>query len=341
MSGHGFIPLLLALAVITPAATAGTGKSDPRRISKDERVEIIRGLNAERVFARTEFPMGKKGLVLKNGKVISPTAAELQQLLLDNGPAVKPGDRAQITDVLFKDNVIRFEINGGPQKRQKWYQRLQVGGMGGMTPVARTDPNVVNARGSYVDLAFDKAIPSLTPEQVRQMLSSVLDFNAHSTAEAYLKTLPPKVQQAIKDHQVLVGMNHEMVDYAKGRPPRKVRERDENNRAYEEFIYGEPPQDVEFIRFVGDEVVQVKVMKVDGEKIVRTQREVEIKPPQPSLAENQAAQQKPAVRPSLRRPGEEAPDVNPNAPATAPVDPDPNHVPNPGRSPGDPQQTPN
>jgi hypothetical protein len=338
MTSRGIALAVLVLAAVVPLAGASSQKQPTRRISNDERIEIIRSLNAEHVFARTEFPMGRKGLGIKAGNIVSPTASEMQQLLADNGPSVKPGDRAQITNILFKDNVIRFEINGGPQKRQKWYQRIQVGGMGGMTPVARTDPNTLNARGSYVDLIFDKAIPSLTPEQVRQMLMPVLDFNAHSAAEAYLKTLSPKVQQAIKDHRVLVGMNHEMVDYAKGRPPRKVREKDENNRLYEEFIYGEPPQDVEFIRFIGDEVVQVKTMKVDGEKIVRTQREVELKP-QPSLAQNQQQEQeqpqKQATRPSLRRPGEDDPAVTPSTVALPPVNTDPKHIPNPGSGPGD------
>ncbi len=335
MTSRGLALALLLVAVIVPVAAASSQKGPSSRISGDERVQIIRSLNAEHVFARTEFPMGRKGLGIKAGTIVAPSASELRQLLADNGPAVKPGDRAQITNILFKDNVIRFEINGGPQKRQKWYQRIQVGGMGGMTPVARTDPNTLNARGSYVDLIFDKAIPSLTPEQVRQMLAPVLDFNAHSAAEAYLKTLPPKVQQAIKDHRVLVGMNREMVDYAKGRPPRKVREKDENNRSYEEYIYGEPPQDVEFVRFVGDEVVQVKTMKVDGEKIVRTQKEVDLKP-QPSLAQNQQqeeAPRKPTVRPSLRRPGEESPDEKPSGINPPPLDPDPNHVPNPSGGP--------
>jgi hypothetical protein len=337
MTSRGKALAVLVLAAVVPAAVASSQKEPASRISKDQRIEIIRSLNAEHVFARIEFPMGRKGLGIKAGNIVSPSASELQQLLADNGPSVKPGDRAQITNILFKDNLIRFEINGGPEKRQKWYQRIQVGGMGGMTPVARTDPNAMNARGSYVDLIFERAIPSLTPEQVRQMLAPVLDFNAHSAAEAYLKTLTPKVQQAIKDHQVLVGMNHEMVDYAKGRPPRKIREKDENNRPYEEFIYGEPPQDVEFIRFSGDEVVQVKTMKVDGEKIVRTQREVEIKP-QPSLAQNQQQEQQPqkqATRPSLRRPGEEDPDERPSSVALPPVNTDPNHVPNPGSRPGD------
>ena len=83
--------------------------------------------------------------------------------------------------------------------------------------------------------------------------------------EAYLETVPPKVKEAIQNHQVLVGMNHEMVTYAKGRPPKKVREQD-GETEYEEWIYGDPPQDVEFVRFMGDEVVRLETMKVDGRR---------------------------------------------------------------------------
>jgi len=38
------------------------------------------------------------------------------------GPAAKPGDRAQISDVVIKGDYIRFEINGGPVKKGKWYR---------------------------------------------------------------------------------------------------------------------------------------------------------------------------------------------------------------------------
>ena len=44
------------------------------------------------------------------------------------GPAAKPGDQARISDVIIKDNYIRFEINGGPVKKQKWYQHIQIQG---------------------------------------------------------------------------------------------------------------------------------------------------------------------------------------------------------------------
>jgi hypothetical protein len=120
--------------------------------------------------------------------------------------------------------------------------------------------------------------------------------------EAYLETVSPQVKEAIKNHHVLVGMNHEMVIYAKGRPPRKVRET-ANEVEYEEWIYGEPPQDVDFVRFVDDEVVRVETMKVDGQKIVRVDKEIDVGAA--TVAKKQ--EDRPANAPTLRRPGEEPP----------------------------------
>jgi hypothetical protein len=299
--------LLLILPLLLASGWARSKQQNPQssqRLSKEQRLEIIRGLSAELCYARVLFPMGKKGLVLRDGNLVAPTPEDMQAMLAEFGPAVKPGDRAQITNVAIKGNTIRFEINGGPVRKQKWYQRIEIGGMGGMTPISPSNPNT-NPRGSYVELAFDGHIPSLTPQQVKQMLAPVLDFSAHSPAEAYMSTLPPKVRDAIKDHKVLVGMNHEMVTYAKGRPPQKVRERD-GNVDYEEWIYGQPPQEVEFVRFVGDEVVRVETMKVDGTKMVDTHKEVDIK--QPTVAQQQAQTQpgeRPPGAPSLHRPGED------------------------------------
>ena len=71
--------------------------------------------------------MGKTGLKLKNG-TLTPSGAELQHLMALWGPAAKPGDRARITDVVIKDDHIRFEINGGPIKKQKWYQHIEISG---------------------------------------------------------------------------------------------------------------------------------------------------------------------------------------------------------------------
>jgi hypothetical protein len=142
--------------------------------------------------------------------------------------------------------------------------------------------------------------------------------------EAYLETVPPKVKEAIQAHRVLVGMNREMVIYSLGRAPKKTREKD-GDIEYEEWIYGEPPKDVDFVRLVGDEVVRVETMKVTGEKVIRTEKEVELQP-QPSVAKGEEPEARPAGAPSLRRPGE-APD--PDAPTYGPDKPQPPPAPPP------------
>jgi hypothetical protein len=316
-------------------------KPNPRQpppISKQTRFMLIRGLNAERVFVRKIFPMGEKGLTIKNG-VVTPDDAQLRFQAAQYGPAARPGDRAQISDVVVKDKSIIFEINGGPKKKKKWYQRIEVAGMGGSTPIA-PDNNPQNPRGSFVVLAFDKYVPEITPQEVKQLLAPVFDFTALTATQAYTDSLPPKVREAVKNHKVLVGMDREMVSVAKGRPDKKIRERDDRGE-YEEWMYGTPPKDVEFIRFggSGNEVTQVKIMKVDGEKIVRTEREVDL--PQTAASTQQSANApppaaRPANAPTLRRPGETLPDPGQASnPSPIGIPPDQTPMPQPQPKPDD------
>jgi len=294
-----YVPVLVL--ILMALASAGDQKSSPPpRISTQTRMDLIRAFNAELVYIRSPFPMGNKGLALKDGK-LSPGGDELQQMIATWGPAVKPGDQARISEILIKDDRIHFEINGGPVKKQKWYQHISVGGNGGVTSIAPSDPNA-NPHGSYVDLVFDHYVPNLSPQQLKDLLRPVFDFNAKSAVEAYLETVPPKVKEAIKNHHVLVGMNREMVIYATGRPPKKVRERD-GETEYEDWIYGEPPQDVDFVRLVGDEALRVETIRVNGEKVLRTEKEVSLE--QPTLANGQEPGAHPVNLPTLRRPGEE------------------------------------
>jgi len=269
--------------------------------------------NAELVYIRTNFPMGKTGLKLKNG-VLTPNGTDLQQLMSLWGPAAKPGDQARISDVTFKGNFIRFEINGGPVKRGKWYQHIQIGGAQSTTITPGGGEQTNNPRGSYVELCFDKFIPEMTGPELKELLRPVFDFDSKSSLEAYLESVPPKVKDAITHHQVLVGMNQQMVIYAKGRPPKRVREQDGETN-YEEWIFGTPPEDVDFVRFVGDEVVRVETMRVDGQKTVRIEKEVNLE--QTTVAKK--SEQQPGNAPTLRRPGEDMPDTKRENSAPTPV----------------------
>lgn len=305
-----FVLLVTLTGIALSSDTKAPGSLPP--MSSQTRMDLIRAFNSELVYIRAPFPMGRKGLTLKDGKV-SPSGAELDQMMAMWGPAVKPGDQARISDIVIKDNRIHFEINGGPMRKQKWYQHITIVGASSEVPLAPSD-NESNPRGSYVDLVFDHYVPDLGPKELKQLLRPVFDFDAKSALDAYLETVPPKVKDAIKNHQVLVGMNREMVTYSKGRPPKKEREKD-GDTEYEEWIYGEPPQDVDFVRFVGDEVVRVETMKVGGQKLVRTEKEVDLGPKDTVAKAPDTGGTRPLNAPSLRRPGEE---VDNSAPTIAP-----------------------
>jgi len=308
----------------TSSATVPHGPPIPGnapRMSKETRYTIIRVFETQLVYSRTTFPMGAKGLILKDG-TITPNGEQLRQALALYGPSIRPGDPVHISFVQIKDNHIHFDINGGPVRRKKWYQRVQIYGTAGTPVNPDSDQPIENAHGSYLDIYFDKYVPEMTAQQLRDLVFPVLDFTAHNKEEAYLDTLPPKIKQAIQAHHVLVGMNPDMVVAAMGKPPKKDREKD-GETEYEEWIYGQPPADVNFVRFVGDEVVRVETMKMDGEKIVRTAKEVEVNPRDKNAEAKKEQQDRPANAPSLRRPGEDSQDVPNPADGASPMPPPP------------------
>jgi hypothetical protein len=114
----------------------------------------------------------------------------------------------------------------------------------------------VLAYGSWVTLVFPGKIPNLSVDQVKQALGNVLDFSRHSPTILYSPQVPPKFKEAIKNHQVIVGMDRDAVLSSKGSPDRRVREvRDGVEQ--EDWIYGSPPH-VLFVTFDGDSVVNVQ-----------------------------------------------------------------------------------
>lgn len=277
-------------------------------------MQLIQSINAEFARTRKTFPIGYKDIYLTTDGALKPGDGRLYQLAMTYGAAAKVGDRIQITNIAFHDKSIYLEINGGPKKKSKWYSHITISGMGGSTTPG--DPNQAQPTGAAISLEFKNFVPELTGPELKQLLDPVFDFSVKTAAEVYLETVPPKVKEAIKNHDVLVGMNHDMVVMSKDRPPQKLREKDDKGIEYEEWIYGAPPQEVTFVRFVGDEVTSVEVMKVSGEKILKTEKEVEVTDGVVSLAsatarstaaannEEPVSDQPAKPAPSLKRPGE-------------------------------------
>jgi hypothetical protein len=325
-----------------PAAKSGTKSrmtsgappvgADAPHMSKQTRYEIIRDFETQIFYARTAFPMGTKGLTLKDGST-TPGGIELQQALALWGPAIKPGDPAQISYVQIKPDHIHFDINGGALHRKKWYEHIEVSGTGGAEAPIAGNQSPQNPHGTYLDLYFPKYVPEMSAQQLRDLLLPVLDFNARNKEEAYLDTVPPKVKEAIEAHYVLVGMSTEMVLHAKGKPPKKVREKD-GETDYEEWIYGEPPQDVDFVRIVDDEVIRVETMKSGGQKVVRTDKEIILNRPDRDTEAKKEQERQPNA-PTMRRPGEDEDNVPKPANGASPMPPlPPPDLPQPPGSPG-------
>jgi hypothetical protein len=156
----------------------------------------------------------------------------------------------------------------------------------------------------------------------------------------------------------MVGMSTDMVLFAKGQPEHKSREM-EGQMPFEEWIYGRPPQEVDFVRINGNRVIRVEVAKMGETPIIFTKDEVEglmrtdgtpleaAKTNTRTVAEGDVERnpdtQAPAAPPSLRNPGEKLPtDDSKNTEVMRPVQfPKPKPAPQPGDNPdGEPDAQP-
>jgi hypothetical protein len=249
-----------------------SGKSDAQDKSKSatlqesSKLDLIRYVSGEFAKATRNLPAGKEGFLVYVGKPLSPEL--LERAVATHGAAVHIGDSAQITKLEFHDHSIAVDVNGGGRGKKRWRDRIQIG-MGGSIPTARTTtttpqeengpPGMQPGMGSTIFLEFSKAIPDLTPEELKKLLAPFLDFAKQRSASVHwVDTLPPETKKAIQERRPAVGMDREEVVAAIGKPEHKVRERDSEGNEIEDWIYGQPPSKTIFVRFMGDRVTSIR-----------------------------------------------------------------------------------
>jgi hypothetical protein len=171
----------------------------------------------------------------------------------------------QITKLDFRDHTIVIDVNGGGRGKKRFLDHVQIGMGGATTPTSTVTkeevgpPGLQPGMGSTIFLEFGKAVPDLTPEELKQLLSPVLDFSKERSASVqWFDTLPKEIKSAIQDRRPLIGMDREMVVAAIGKPGHKVRERDADGNDIEDWIYGTPPAKTIFIRFTGERVSSIR-----------------------------------------------------------------------------------
>lgn len=242
-------------AATAPGSAGTPGAAPSGQMNAATQLVLVRYVDGEFAKAVHAIPAGRKGFKIASNKPIDPQ--DLSDALRLYGTVANPGDTVQITRLDFDAHAIRVEINGGGRKHFNWRQHLQVG-MGNLsTPPPNPDPQQPTGGVLILDFGHQN-VPDLSADQLKADLAPFLDFSKHSAATNWVDTLPPKIQQAIKDRRAVVGMNRDMVIAAMGMPDKKIRQWDENGRETEDWIYGLPPSPSTFITFVGENVVRVK-----------------------------------------------------------------------------------
>jgi hypothetical protein len=259
------VAIFPALAPEDPQQQA-TPPAQPKKekLQESTKLDLIRYVSGEFAKAAKSLPAGKDGFLQYVDKPLNQEL--LDRAVATHGAAVRAGDNAQITKLEFRDHTIVVDVNGGGRGKKRFLDRLQID-MGGL-PTARTTsdvqqqsgpPGVQPGTGSTLFLEFNKNIPDLTPDELKQLLSPFLDFSKQRSASVHwVDTLPPDIKKAIHDRIAKVGMDREMVVAAIGKPGHKVRERDSQGNEIEDWIYGTPPDKTMFVRFMGDKVTSIR-----------------------------------------------------------------------------------
>jgi hypothetical protein len=243
------------LAVLLAAGLAAQ-QDPPRKLTDDEKIEILRGLTAESATVKAYLPRSKSALRFNSDGTWNKT--DWQEAGREYGPVARTGESVQITKVDLDDDKITLQINGGLNVKGKWYERIEAGGgMGGSGRTVPLNKNPTRSAGTTIAVVWPGKMPVVSAADVKKILIPVLEFDKRSATEQYFDTLPPDVQEAIKAKKAIVGMDKEQVILAMGRARDRIRETKDGIEE-EDWIYGLPPGKITFVTFANGKVIRVK-----------------------------------------------------------------------------------
>ncbi len=241
----------LLLSTLWPTAARAQLK-----LTEDDKIDILRGIDSEFATVKVLLPRSKKPLPFQsdggwNKEIWDQSAREF-------GAAARVGDLVQVTHLDIADNKIVIEINNGMRgQKGSWKNHVQIGVGPTMSPIS-TQQNSNAPAGTSIVLLFGVPIPDLQAADVKKILAPVLDFDKQSAADNYFDKLPEPIQNAIKSHTVIVGMDRDQVLLSIGKPRHKERNVSNDGAETEDWIYGEPPGKITFVTFIGSKVTAVK-----------------------------------------------------------------------------------
>jgi hypothetical protein len=258
------LPAIPSSADPQDANSTPAPKPKSATLQDQSKLDLVRYVSGEFAKALKPLPAGKEGFLVYVGKPLNLDL--LTRAVATHGAAINAGDNVQITKLDFRAHTIVVDVNGGGKGKKSWRDHIQVGMVGVPTVSSQTTtqreggpPGIGPGLGSTIFLEWDKALPDLSPEDLKQLLAPFFDFSKQRSASVHwTDTLPPEMKKAIQDRRPAIGMDREEVIAAIGKPEHKVRERDSEGNEIEDWIYGQPPSKTIFVRFQGDHVTSIK-----------------------------------------------------------------------------------
>src|SRR5258708_38301808 len=154
--GRATLLFLLSAALFQNPAFA-----NDKKLTEDDRIEILRGMMAEFATVKSSLPRSPKPLPFEStGTWDKQKWAEAAQKF---GPAARVGDQVQITKVSIEGDKILFEINGGMKGKGHWYDHVQAG----RVVQAQAPPTRAAAHGPRDQSPLHMRIPPRPPRRHR------------------------------------------------------------------------------------------------------------------------------------------------------------------------------
>ncbi len=245
---------------LLPSAFCLVASAADKKLTEDDRIEILRGLLSEYATVKAPLPRSKDPLPFDSNGTWDKQKWDAANM--KNGPAARVGDLVQITKLAIENDKILLEINGGMKGHGSWKDHIQVG-MGNTTRPISTQQNSNAPGGTNIALKFNQPIPPMKAADIKKILAPVLDFEKETATENYVEKLPEPIQKAIKENKAIEGMDREMVVMALGKPRHKERSTDKDGTETEDWVYGDPPGKITFVTFANSKVVKIKEAYAD------------------------------------------------------------------------------
>src|SRR6267143_4185207 len=144
-------------------------------LQENSKLALIRYVSGEFAKAVKPLPAGKEGFHVSVGKPLE--TERLDRAVATHGPAVSTGDRVQITKIEFREHQIIVDLNGGGRGKRHWRDHIQIGlGGSGYPPMQSSStqdqgpPGMQPGMGSTIFLEFNKQLPDITPDELKQLL---------------------------------------------------------------------------------------------------------------------------------------------------------------------------